>query len=283
MANILLVGIATIDIVYSLDHYPREDDEVRAQSLRVCRGGNAANTAVALSRLGHDCSFAGVLADAPETAVIEQDFAAHGVNFSMSSRRSGRPPTSSIYLSGGHRTIVHYRDLPELSFEDFAAIDLAPFDWLHFEGRNIAELHRMLRRVRELRPDIPVSLEIEKPREGMEALLPLPSAIIFSRAYANAKGFDEPFSFLQALAGQLVQADMTVGWGEFGAYAMGRDGAQCHSKAFPPSQIVDTLGAGDAFNAGFIDARLRGADLDRALEDACRFAGRKCGVIGFSV
>ncbi|TSA48990.1 MAG: ketohexokinase [Nitrosomonadales bacterium] len=283
MANILLVGTATLDIVYTLDHYPREDEEMRAQSLRMCRGGNAANTAVVLSRLGHACTFAGVLADAPETAVIVQDFARHGVDCSAAQRLPGRPPTSSIYLSEGRRTIVHYRDLPELRFEDFLAIDLTPFDWLHFEGRNVPELLKMLCRVRELHPGIPLSLEIEKPRAGIEALLSFPSLLIFSRAYAQARGFSQPFAFLQALAAQSPQADMVVGWGEAGTYALGQDGAEFHSPAFPPPQIIDTLGAGDTFNAGLIDAHLRGADRQDMLEAACRLAGRKCGMMGFGL
>jgi ketohexokinase len=44
--------------------------------------------------------------------------------------------------------------------------------------------------------------------------------------------------------------------------------------------VVDTLGAGDVFNAGVIDARLRGLAAERAVEWACRVAGYKCGVRG---
>jgi ketohexokinase len=45
--------------------------------------------------------------------------------------------------------------------------------------------------------------------------------------------------------------------------------------------VVDTLGAGDTFNAAIIDGLCRQQDLAVALRDACRLAGKKCGQIGF--
>ena len=49
MANILAVGIATIDIINRVNGYPHEDDEIRAISQSIRRGGNATNTLVVLS------------------------------------------------------------------------------------------------------------------------------------------------------------------------------------------------------------------------------------------
>ena len=283
MAKILLVGTATLDIVYTLKRYPTEDEEMRAEGLRMCRGGNAANTAIVLSGLGHECAFAGMLADAPETSVITADFAQHDVDFSWSPLVAGRPPTSSIYLSGHHRAIVHYRDLRELCFEDFACIDLTAFDWMHFEGRNVAELSRMLRRVKDVCPHVPISLEVEKPRDDIDALLHLPSLLVCSKGYAVARGFDDPQRFLRELALQAPQANLVVGWGEKGAFALGLNGEEHHSPAFLPACNVDTLGAGDTFNAGLINACLKGLNFQQVTESACNIAGRKCGVVGFDL
>jgi fructoselysine 6-kinase len=47
-----------------------------------------------------------------------------------------------------------------------------------------------------------------------------------------------------------------------------------------PVEVVDTTGAGDAFAAGFIDARLNGADVDQALVAGARHAARACRHIG---
>lgn len=284
MANVLLVGTATIDIIYRLDRYPNEDDEVRAQNLRMSRGGNAANTAVILSQLGHHCSFVGVLADAPESAVIEQDFLRHDVDYSGCMRLPGRPPTSSIYLSGSGRTIVHYRDLPELTADQFSAVDIALFDWIHFEGRNVPELLKMFERVRRERPELPFSMELEKPRDGIEAVMHWPALLLCSQGYARHCGYDTPDGFLQWLSLTAPQAEILVAWGDAGAYGMDSANGLVHSPAFPASgAMIDTLGAGDTFNAGLINARLKGEGLQAALNAACKLAGAKCGVEGFDL
>ena len=65
MARILTVGIATLDIINRVARYPAEDTEIRALGQHRQRGGNASNTAVVLSQLGHQVDFAGVLIDEP--------------------------------------------------------------------------------------------------------------------------------------------------------------------------------------------------------------------------
>lgn len=283
MARILLVGTATLDIVYTLERYPAENDEIRARDLRVCRGGNAANTAVVLAQLGHACNFFGVLADAPETAVIDQDFACHGVDCSGCPRLPGRPPTSSIYLSGSHRTIVHYRDLPELTAQQFSMIDPERFDWVHFEGRNVPELVKMLTQVRAWQSDIRISLELEKPREGIEVLWGMVDILICSRGYAMHCGHGDPVSFLAWMREKSPRAVLVVAWGESGAYGLQAGGEVVHGPAFLPEFVVDTLGAGDTFNAGLIGHLAEGEALDAALRAACELAGRKCGIRGLNI
>uniref|UniRef100_A0A8B9QM42 Ketohexokinase n=1 Tax=Apteryx owenii TaxID=8824 RepID=A0A8B9QM42_APTOW len=55
-----------------------------------------------------------------------------------------------------------------------------------------------------------------------------------------------------------------------------------HSDAFPPDAVVDTLGAGDTFNAAVIFALSEGRQsLQEAITFGCRVAGRKCGVQGY--
>lgn len=48
------------------------------------------------------------------------------------------------------------------------------------------------------------------------------------------------------------RATLICAWAEKGADAMGPDGTVVHSDAFPPEKLVDTLGAGDTFNASVI-------------------------------
>lgn len=285
MSRILAIGIATVDIINTVADYPAEDSEVRALGQRIARGGNATNSLVVLSQLGHQVAWGGTLADDVDSAHILNDLQAYAVDLRHCRRLSqGINPTSYIMLSqaNGTRSIVHHRDLPEFKCADFAAIDLSGYDWLHFEGRNITETEMMLELTRKRAPQLRVSLEIEKPRPGIERLLALPDVLLFSRSYAQAQGYYDALTMLDAISEQSPQADRVCAWGEDGAYALGRDGANYASAAFPPAQVIDTLGAGDTFNAGIIDALVRGRGLGDAVENASRLAGRKCAQVGFA-
>ena len=283
MARILAVGIATLDIINVVEEYPTEDAEVRALYQEMRRGGNASNTLTVLCQLGHRCSWAGTLAAEPDAQVILSDLANHRIDASAVQMISGgKVPTSYITLSErtGSRTIVHYRDLPEYDFERFCEIDLNTFDWVHFEGRNIEATQLMLERLKRLRPELPCSLEVEKPRPGIEQLFPYPDLLLFSKVYARARNFQRAEGLLEAVRRQAPKGQLVCAWGEGGAYARDRDERVYHAPAFPPLRLVDTLGAGDVFNAGMLHGLVRNRPLELTMIEAARLAGRKCGQQG---
>jgi ketohexokinase len=286
MARILIVGNATLDIINSVDTYPKEDQEVRATAQQITRGGNAANTAVVLSQLNHHCHWSGTLVDEPDGGLIRADLLHHNINLDhVHTVANGKVPTSYIVLSreSGSRTIVHYRDLPEYPAEAFAAIDLSNFDWLHFEGRNVIELKKMITQAKAVAPQLPLSLEIEKERADIDELLPLVDLQLYSRDYAERHGATSGEEFLRGLMEAGFKAMLTCTWGADGAYALDGNGCLYHATAHRPINIIDTLGAGDVFNAGIIDQLVQGQSLKNALQAATRLAGIKCGIRGLNI
>jgi len=280
---ILGVGIVTLDLVNQVESYPVEDAEIRALSQRRTRGGNVANSLGVLSQLGHVCRWIGTLADDDASRWVCTDFARQGIDTSDAVvHPGGATPTSYITLSRatGSRTIVHHRDLPELDEVAFARVSLEGVGWVHFEGRNPVATGRMIDRVRRLAPGIRVSLELEKPRDGIEVLLDRPDLILAGRAYAEALGFDAPDAFVADLMSRTQARLCVAAWGAAGATLAVRDGAIVHVPAEPPPRVLDTLAAGDTFNAGVIDALMRGLEPRTAVEQAVRLAGFKCGRIG---
>lgn len=284
MSSILAIGIATLDIINTTDGYPAEDTEVRVVSQRVSRGGNATNTLVVLSQLGHRCTWGGVWVNESDGQRILKDLIYYRIDISPCRVESnGKVPTSYIILNQrtGSRTIVHYRDLPEFSLADFQRLDLSQFDWLHFEGRAVEETARMLQRTRQLCPTLPISVEIEKPRPQIELLFNA-DVLLFSQVFAEYQGYIEAFAFLQAMQQLSPRANLVCAWGTAGGYGLTPTGTFLHSPAYPPPQVIDTLGAGDTFNAGIIDGLCRQQDLATALNQACQLAGKKCGQVGLA-
>ncbi|MCK5877325.1 MAG: ketohexokinase [Candidatus Marithrix sp.] len=282
MANILGIGNATLDIINVVDGYPAEDDEVRTVKQRVARGGNIANTLVVLSQLGHNCTWGGVSKNDFLGQQIISDLNSYSINTDHCKLESkGAVPTSYITLNqrNGSRTIVHHRDLPEFSFADFQTIKLTDYDWVHFEGRNVIEIAKMLAKVRQTCPNIPISLEVEKPRPNIESLFHQVDFLLFSKFFAQCY-VNDAASFLQKMR-ELSNANLICTWGADGGYALDTYGKLSHSLF--TTQVVDTLGAGDTFNAGIIDSLNNQHDLLTALTNACKLASKKCEQFGFII
>ncbi len=282
MANILAVGIATLDIINTVESYPREDSEQRALCQYKSRGGNATNTLVVLNQLGHNSAWAGVLIDEADSQTILADLQHHTIDLTHCRHlQQGKMPTSYITLNqhNGSRTIVHYRDCPEYSFDDFKTIDLSVFDWIHFEGRAIDDTKMMLQYLKQHFPNLPCSLEVEKARPDIESLFELPNLLMFSKHYAVEKAFESANDLLASLPDTLTA---TCTWGELGAWVKTNHALPLHVPTPAQTHIIDTLGAGDTFNAGLIHRLVNGDDLVTAVGYANQLASHKCGQLGFN-
>ncbi|XP_040890181.1 ketohexokinase isoform X9 [Toxotes jaculatrix] len=249
--KILCVGLVCLDIISVVDKYPEEDTDRRCLSQRWQRGGNASNSCTVLSLLGASCAFMGSLSAGP---VAE--------------------------------------NLPDVTAQDFSRVDLRQFKWIHWEGRNAEEQVKMIQQVVEFNSSLPqqqritISVEIEKTREKLYQLFPhgdvVRDDVFVSKDVARHFGFQSAEAALRGLYSRVKQGAVLIcAWAEDGADALGPDGLVVHSDAFPPEALVDTLGAGDTFNAAVIYALSNGGRLQDALTFGCRVAGRKCGFHGY--
>ncbi|XP_016395192.1 ketohexokinase-like isoform X1 [Sinocyclocheilus rhinocerous] len=290
--KILSIGLVCLDIINVVDKYPEEDTDTRCLSQRWQRGGNASNTCTVLSLLGAPCAFMGSLAPGPVADFIVGDFARRGVDISgVAWQQWGETPCACCVVcpTNGSRTVVlSDTNLPDVSVEDFSKVDLSQYKWIHWEGRNAADQVKMIERVREYNSKqeeknrITISVEIEKTREPLYQLFPLGDLVFVSKDVAQHFGFTSAAAALKGFYGRLrMGATLICAWAEKGADAMGPDGVIIHSDAFPPEKLVDTLGAGDTFNASVIYSLSNGGSLQDALTFGCQIAGKKCGVHGY--
>ncbi|CAN2390149.1 ketohexokinase activity [Pristimantis euphronides] len=180
------------------------------------------------------------------------------------------------------------RNLPDVTADDFQKVDLTQYKWIHWEGRNAAEQKKMIQRVSGYNTSCPadqritISVEIEKESEELHQLFPEGEVVFVSKDVARHLGFTSSAEAVVGLYPRVKKgAYLVCAWAEEGADALGPDGLVLHSPSFPPEKIVDTLGAGDTFNASVIYALSRGQAMQDALTFGCRIAGKKCGVHGY--
>ncbi|XP_022520490.2 ketohexokinase isoform X1 [Astyanax mexicanus] len=223
---------------------------------------------------------------------IVGDFGRRGVDVSGVAWQSrGETPCACCVVcpSTGTRTVVlSDTNLPDVTAEDFSKLDLSQYKWIHWEGRNAEDQVKMIQQVREYnsklekQKQITVSVEIEKTREPLYQLFPHGDVVFVSKDVAVHFGYQSAASALKGLYSRVKQGAVLIcAWAEKGADAIGPDGVLVHSDAFPPEKLVDTLGAGDTFNASVIYTLSRGGTLQEALTFGCQIAGKKCGFHGY--
>ncbi len=269
--SILCAGIAVQDLVFRLDQFPPRGLKTRARDYSVVSGGNAANAAVAVARLGGMARFAGPIGgpageDLIGDRVLDSLIREH-VDVSGVMRIDGAPSSlSAIFVEeAGERTIVNYRDDrltqvrhpdPDALLNDVKAV-LADNRYAEFV-RPFCEAAR--------RRGLPVILDGDRPTEASDALLVCATHLIFSAEGLRATArVDDLGAALRSLA-SAVPGFLAVTDGANGAFWLDGNTVR-HHPAFEV-QVVDTLAAGDVFHAAFALALTEG----RAIADAMRFS-----------
>lgn len=283
---LLAIGDANTDLVIRLPESP--GDSVPPPELH--GGGTISNTAVGVRRLGVPVGFAGAVGDDGYGRFVTEDLAREGVNTDLvvTTRRDFTVSVFAIIHPDGDRTITVWP--PEggahahLKERDVPGAAVCEAAWVHTSGIALrrSPVGETILRVAEVAyaAGIPVSLDLNLRLEYwgwkhdilavIRRLLPFVTTLFGSLEdeiipLARALGA-EPGASARAAMTHLADAERTVvaRSGKDGAAILSSTGDFAEQPAVP-TEVVDSLGAGDAFNAGFIAARLRGLGEAEAL------------------
>jgi len=279
----VVVGSCIVDFCVRVPRLPEQGETVLAESVTRSLGGKGANQATALRRLGGDVAIvAGVGADDFGAAFLD-GFRREGIETRWIHRDAAAPTGVAfpMVLPGGGNAIVAAPSasmrLPVAAVEAAAArIRGASALLLQLEVPAAAAAAAM---AIARQAGVPVYLNpapfvAEAPQlaAGADVLIPneVEAAALAGSPLRTPEDALRCAERLRALGPEAVAVTL----GEQGA-ALSAPGIRRFTPAFPVT-AVDSTGAGDAFCAGLVDARSRGASWPAALDFACACGALAC-------
>src|SRR5665647_645762 len=98
---VLTCGLATLDVVQTVDHVPAPDEKLVATDLVVAAGGPAATAAVTCSTLGIPARLLSRIGDGPLASIVAADLREAGVDVVDVGGPSLSPPVSTVLVTRG--------------------------------------------------------------------------------------------------------------------------------------------------------------------------------------
>jgi len=285
MIHILCAGIAVLDEVFRVQEFPEPDAKVEASEFITIGGGNAANAAVAITRLGGNVRFAAPLGGPAGVDTIGdrlvEGLQSEGVECVGCVRVPGaRTSVSAIFIDArGDRTIATYRDrrldavVPDDPDRLVAGMDAVLAD-NRFAGF-VAPICRA-----GLARRIPVVIDADRATDDRNPLFGAATHVIFSGECLRATARTDDLAAGLAHMGQFTDAFLAVTNGPNPVLWCDR-GTIREAPVFA-IETVDTLGAGDVFHGAFVLALVEGRAVESALRFASAVAALKCSRFGGS-
>lgn len=268
--DVLCVGIACYDLIFSVDRHIGPDEKMKASELSACGGGLAANAAMTAARLGASVAFAGYLGRDMYGDQHLDELNAAGVNTELVARGEWPTSLSAIFVKpDGARALVNYglgRNMPE--GVEIHLKNCSPSAVL-VDGHYPEAAVPMVARARAA--GVPTVLDGDTLHHGSQTLMEMVEFLVvsehFARQYSRQDDVAEALTQLSRCAPSTI-----ITLGERGLCWRNRADSRFGAGAgdFPAFEVAaeDTTGAGDAFHGAFATGLSRGM----AWEELLRFA-----------
>jgi len=294
-ARVIGFGTATLDYrIRTADLGIGYTEKLLAREVDVLGGGATANCLVQASRLGADTVWVGKLGrDKPAETIVGQ-LEAEGIDCSrvLYDPSTSSPFNLAVYAGQERRRVGGYllaNSLARLSEGEIAALGSAvrQGDWVIVEIGEIPLESVLLfcrqAKSRGARLAVDVDLDpIEQcgtDKTVVEEIFDLQDLIIANRQALGTLYAADTAQELVRILKRAFAAKTVVTAGADGCYFSASGKAVDHLPAIP-LQVVDPVGAGDAFHGGLLYALATGQVFEQALEIGRRCAALNCLAFG---
>ncbi len=245
----LFVGLATVDVSYTVDDIPRRNQKISVPAQLITAGGPATNAAATFAFLGGRSTLVSAVGSHALAKIVREDLARYSIRLhDVAGGRGEAPPVSSVMVhrGSGDRTVV------SANAAVFSSLN-AEFDSKWLRGAEIVEVDGQYmplciaaaRAAHER--DIPVVLDSGSWKPGMVKLLPFVDSAICSCDFRppGCRSENDVFEFL---AGRNIPR-IAITRGDCSIRFV--DSGTCGEILVRKVRPIDTLGAGDIFHGAY--------------------------------
>lgn len=237
-------------------------------------GGNPVNVAAYVRRLGERASYVGPVGKDANGKFLLNALGSRGVDVSHVRVREGSTAVTHIRIVNGERTFSGYDEgvMADYRPSEEEIVFIAEHDlavtglWGHSESALEAIRQR----------GVPTAYDASEAPFSETARTALPHTTVFflSDDKSGEDEIREKLRELRALGPEIVVATR----GSRGSIAF--DGRKFYAEGVVPCEVVDTMGAGDSYIAGFLVSRLRGLPLGDCMKAGAENAAVTIGYSG---
>ena len=271
-AEIIGFGALNVDKLYSVENIASKDEESFIKGETDTPGGSAANTIVGLSRLGVSTSIIGKIAEDDDGDLIEYNLAINGVytnNLIYSETGSTGKCLGIVDESGERCLYIDPGVNDEIKIGEINPLNIMRCKIMHytsFVGDSFTTQIELLEKLSDstLLSFDPGMLYVQKGFDELKPILDRTNIVLINESELRLLCNNNEASIKQLAIGFLDLGIETVviKQGSKGVFAM-TNTEECFAEAFE-CDVVDTTGAGDSFNSGFLYSYLKGYDLEKS-------------------
>jgi sulfofructose kinase len=277
--DVVGVGLNATDTLIPLPEYPARGSKVAFRDAHILPGGQVATAIAACQQWGLSTRYVGKVGDDHAGRLHRDEFDRLGVEARLLIAKNCKSQQAFIIVDDiGERTVLWKRDKRvTLRPEELQREWITEARVLHVDGHDTEAAALAAAWARAVA--IPVVADLDELYPGVEALLRNLDYFVASRdipgRITGERDLRKSLPVVHKRYGfRLTAATL----GEEGVLAW--DGERFHYAAAYCVKVVDTIGAGDTFHAGFIYGLLQGWPLQRQLDFACAAAALNCTGMG---